>query len=234
MLASLTDFKQEKLEGIINLPESLEVTKSILSFFYTSSYVEDSTSLIEHSAEVYFAANKYDIPGLKVLARSKLVSLFGSLESRFACNDEPLTPDLVACVESFLEVVVLAYNNTRDTDRLRYVLVSTAREILRTVQLTTDDNDGWLKCFSLVPAFALDLLKPNSTELVPNISDRSSTSWKWRAAKDCVIFECGQCDTAVTMSKEAWEDNGCAVDKNTWCPNVEGCGGKLVHKIARH
>ena len=220
------------MEGIINLPESLEVTKSILSFFYTSSYAEVSSLPMEHSAGVYFAADKYDIPGLMTLARSKLASLFRSLESQFADEDEPLTPGLVRCIGRFLEVVVLVYNNTRDTDSLRSEIVSTAREILRNIQDTTGDNRRWVKAFGMAPEFALDLVKPHSIKLQPDIPERSSTSWKWRTAKDCVVFECGECDTAVTMSKKSWENNGCAVGKSTWCPNYTQCRGKLEHRIS--
>jgi hypothetical protein len=229
--AALTDFAQEKLEGVINLPESLEVTKSILSFLYTSSYAEESTSPIEHSAGVYFAADKYDIPGLKTLAGNKLAILFTFLECRFADNDEPLTPELESCIEQFLELVVEVYNNTRDTDKLRAEIVRTARELLRTIQLTTDDNDGWARCFGLVPEFAVDLVKPNSSRLGSKISERSSTSWRWRAARDCVILECEECDTAVTMSLEAWEDAMREFGMGSRCPNNTSCEGRLMHRI---
>jgi hypothetical protein len=168
---------------------------------------------------------------LKTLARGKLAALFTLLESRFVSNDEPLTPEDDTCIEQFLELVVQVYNNTRDTDMLRAVIVQTAREILRTVQLTTDDNDGWVRCFGMVPEFALDLVKPNSTRLGSKMSERSATSWKWRAARDCVIFECGLCDTAVTMSMEAWVDSDCDLKTGTMCPNYNTCLGMLAYAI---
>ena len=222
---------------MIELPESLEVTKSILSFLYTTSYTEDSTSPTEHSAGVYVAAAKYDIPALKTLACSKLASLFRSLESRLdPKSPEALTSEVFACIKKFLEVVVLTYDNTEDADGLRLELISTARHILRLHQ-TAVNNDIWVKCFRLAPAFALDLVKPESISLETSVPLNARTAYvisrsgKWRAATDCVIRECELCDTAVIMSKQAWEENNGGVNAYSKCPNHDACCGKLEHEI---
>lgn len=243
--ASPADFYQEKLEGVINLPESLEVTKSILSFFYTSSYEEDRRSPTKHSAGVYVAAEKYEIPALKPLALTKLVALFRSLESRIDKGGKggQCTQEMLTWLEKFLEVVVLVYNNTQDNDNLRPEIVSTAREILRVIairellrlqQLAVSD-DAWVRCFELAPAFALDLAKPVSVSL-QDVEDASHNvtmgSRLWRAQRDCMIFECGNCHTAVIMSKESWEGNGGEIASDTNCPNYDYCKGLLEHEIS--
>jgi len=234
--APSTDVKQEKLEGVIELPEDLEVTKSILSFLYTTSYTEDGTSPLQHSAGVYFAAAKYDIPALKTLASSKVASLFRSLETEVEPDTgEPLSLEATTCVEKFLELVVEVYDKTEDIDDLRSETVSTAREILRTTQHTAQCNDAWVKCFELAPAFALDLVKSESISPDLDVIDaeRIIESRKWRAARDCVIRECQVCDTAVTISKDRLRlagFRGFVFDEKTKCP-VEPCSGFLTYKI---
>jgi len=223
---------QEKLEGVINLPESLEVTKSILSFLYTTSYTEEGTATLKHSAGVYIAAYKYDIPALKTLAFDNLTALFRSLESLVNPeHSKSFTPGVLASIEKFLEVVVLLYDTTEDTDVVRSGIISTAREILR-FQEAGANKEAWAKCFGMAPLFALDLVKPNSISPQSENYDVVVDSRRWRAARDCVIFECGQCSTAVIMSKETWEDCGHErVGTYTRCPNGMVCNGKLEYEI---
>ena len=150
---------------------------------------------------------------MKTLAFTKLVALFRSLENQVD-EHEPFSQETLIWLRKFLEVVVLVYNNTQDNDSLRLEIVSTAREVLRIsaarellrLQQLTVNNDAWIRCFELAPAFALDLVKLVGAKPEDDPNDLTFSSRIWRAERDCMISECGNCNTAVIMSKESWED----------------------------
>jgi len=114
-------------------------------------------------------------------------------------------------------------------------VVSTAREILRHQQ-TVDDGDGdaWFECLGSAPAFAFDLVKPGGVSLALDHRDMIIESRKWRAARDCMRFECRNCDTVVTMSQKAWQSNGREITIGKECPSSETWHGMLEYEIPNY
>jgi hypothetical protein len=224
----MADCGQEKLEGIIELPESLEVVKAMLSFLYKRCYHDRATRPLEFNAQVYIAAVKYNIIALGHYAAFGKISTW--LESfrraSFDGGSSTHSPDLHGQMLEFLEVIVLVYTNTHEeSDILRREIADTARKVLR--HHTPVLDDGWAKCFSRVPAFVLDLVKQEDNS---NMSSLIFGNWAWRTNDDCVMRECNVCDTMVSMSKEAWDENA-RDDEYMICPNHDCCDGTLINEI---
>jgi len=213
------------------LPESLQVVEAMMSFLYKKDYSDQAIRCLEFHAQVYIAAEKYSIIPLKhYAAYGKIGPWLWDLEKMIdSAGSSPHVPALQAKLLEFQELVVLIYTNTHDSgDILRRQIVDYARKVFLTHH-TADQDDAWTKCFSDVPAFALDLVKPASKS---DVSYRIFHSQGWRQAEDTVIRECNDCDTAAILSKEsakvAWGYD--LVEKDSNCPNHDTCGGKLEYE----
>jgi len=152
----VTDIPQENLAGVIHLSESTSVVGSILKFLYTNSY-DAPTPYLMHHLEVYVAADKYNISGLKdTAARNALAHLNGA-ECNYMRMTAPDLGTLTVCGTGFFTVTQYVYTNTTDeTDVLRLKLASIGRNLLP--PRATAQREAWTALFSEVPAFGLDLL----------------------------------------------------------------------------
>jgi len=211
---------QEKLEGVIELPESLEVVKAMLSFLYKRCYLDPATRPLEFHAQVYAAANKYNIISLKYYAT------YGKCKpwlERFTSDSQDSSTLGPALIE-FLDAATLVYTDTHEeSDNLRRQFVIHAQNLLRSQRVMS--NDAWLKCFGEVPEFAFEVAKP----MIESRADyRVFHSWEWRTAKNCVMRECSECDTAVLASRASTHTSGeLLFEKDSKCPRHKICGGTL-------
>ena len=219
---------------MIELPESLEVVKAMLSFLYKRCYPDPTTRSLEFHAQVYIAAEKYNIVPLKQYAAYGRIRrwLIGFEKTIRSAGSSALSLALQEDMLEFLEVVVLVYSHTLGySDIARCELAITARKLLRTY--SADLDEAWTKCSSEAPAIFLDFVKSED----PNNEDwLAFHSWQWRTAEDVVIRECNECDSAVITAVDSCTDtkDHRHIGKDSLCPLHELCGGKLEQEYPNY
>ena len=211
--------RQEKLEGVIELPESSEVIKSMLSFLYRSKYdAMDQARPLQHNVQVYIAADKYDIPTLKTLAQTKVTAWLTLFESSVqAAHRDPACPAPRVDILHFLDMVALVYSGTHtDTDIFRLTFIACAKRIFP-LQHAANLEDDWKLCFERAPSFAYEWLKPVVLQ----------GELGWEAFAPDVTLDCSRCDTWITMSLNGVPRPATQLTMESKCPNHEFCGGLL-------
>jgi hypothetical protein len=178
-----TDVPQENLEGIIDLPESTAVIRSILSYLYTNEY-DAAVPYLMHQLEVYVAADKYDIPALKSTAARHAVAYLDAAECNFKRMTAPDLGTMTVSGTALSTVIQYIYSNTLDGGNiLRQKLVSIVRNSLPAEQTDTE-HEAWAQLFGAVPSFAVDLLISRPPSLKSHHKLRRTVSLCYGCAKD--------------------------------------------------
>jgi len=145
---------QEKLEGIITLPESSLVIRSLLSWLYTSTYTPPPLSSehleIRHDLHVHIVTDKYGIPALKRHTAQIASRYLDDIKTDYLDKTIP-SSNLLEDAADFLELAWFLYENTHDkSEPLRCKMVDLALA-MRAEQKTAEQEKLWTECFGQVP-----------------------------------------------------------------------------------
>jgi len=186
--------KQEKAENLITLPESAAVVKALLNFCYSpvseDDYVDpDNEALLDdgclgpefslsHHAEIYIAADKYNISLLKSSTRDSLIGNLDAMKYHFIPFSDSKTMetdfyDLSTAVDILLE-------NTREEDEIREFLLE-----IEWGRWAHDEKfrATWATLLRKNPDYAAKLMAYQATDEWVLSQARTIENWKKAAAE---------------------------------------------------
>lgn len=198
-------FVQEKLEGVLTLPELPDVAKAIVTYMYTADYEAKSTESLpafQFHAEMYAAALKYEMPDLCLAACNKLrlhatAGLFLTWE-----DDETKSQQ----DDDFLEAVAIVYGNTvNKDDQMRQQLALLARRKMLNAPSRTVER-SWVKTMMQVPELAADVMS-SITEALGWFNNHA----KSRSALSCSDPKCSGVVIMETRTYTYYVERGATV-----------------------
>ncbi|GAB0137877.1 hypothetical protein EsDP_00006130 [Epichloe bromicola] len=139
------------------------VVEAMLRFMYFFDYNNDSgISSMLYDAQVYQAADKYDIPALKKHARQKFKS---AISTGWSLDDFP-------------GAITAAYDSTPPTDRgLRDLIVATSCEHMKELL----ENGLFRELLRKIPDFAADLIPSLCENISLSVQQRYNGRSKWKS-----------------------------------------------------
>ena len=149
-------FHKECREGKITLQDDdISVVEAMIQFMYNLDYsVIESVCPLLFNAKVYGIADKYNVPGLKVVAKRKFAHKISCRPAKPGYGYNVKVDYTTTEIDNFSKAVIEVYDSTPSSDRgLRDILVT---ESCQEAQKFLG-NDSFQKVMADCHGFCLDL-----------------------------------------------------------------------------